>query len=132
MKIIKVVCGIIWDQDKIFIARRKPEKSMGGCWEFPGGKIEANENPEQALERELKEELGMIVKVGEYFCSNLHHYENFSIELIAYQARFIYSTYILTDHDAYEWKVPKELIEYKWADADVPIFEKILNNNTKT
>ncbi len=121
MKIIKVVCGIIWQGDNFFIARRKPEKSLGGYWEFPGGKIEATESPEQALERELIEELGMSVSVGEYFYTNIHNYESFSIELIAYHAKFISSSFILTDHDAYEWINPKDRSNYKFAPADIPI-----------
>ncbi len=129
MKTIKVVCGVIWQEGKIFVARRKPEKSMGGYWEFPGGKIEEGESPEQALERELKEELGMQVAVEDYFCTNLHSYESFAVELIAYKVRFISSSYTLMDHDAYEWKFPKELVEYKWAPADVPIFQKLVKTD---
>jgi 8-oxo-dGTP diphosphatase len=124
-KIISVVCGIIRKDTKLFVALRKAEKPMGGYWEFPGGKIEPHETPEQALERELKEELGMTVKVREHFFTNVHAYENITIELIAYYADFISGSFTLTDHDIYEWKTPEELIDYKWAPADVPIFEKL-------
>lgn len=126
-KTIQVVCGIIWKEDRIFVARRKPEKSMGGYWEFPGGKIELDESPELALARELKEELGMIVTVGDYFCTNIHSYETITIELISYYAYFVQSSYLLTDHDSYEWKLPRELIHYHWAPADIPIFNRLLN-----
>ncbi len=126
MKIVKVVCGIIWQEDKIFIARRKPEKSLGGYWEFPGGKIEHDETPEEALERELKEELGMAVKVGDYFYTNKHDYEKISVELISYQATFVSSSYLLIDHDSFAWITPKDLLNYKLAEADIPIYKKLL------
>lgn len=125
MKVIKVVCGIIWKDGKIFIARRKPEKSLGGYWEFPGGKIEIGEDPKVALARELKEELGMEVKVLNYFGSNLHHYENFSIELIAYICEFIDASYGLTDHDEYEFVSHIEISKYKMAPADLPFVERV-------
>ncbi|MGB1518467.1 MAG: NUDIX domain-containing protein, partial [Crocinitomicaceae bacterium] len=64
--IITVICGIITNAEgKIFIARRKKDKSLGGKWEFPGGKIEKDETQEECLQRELNEELNMQVKVGE-------------------------------------------------------------------
>jgi 8-oxo-dGTP diphosphatase len=130
MKIVKVVCGVIWQDDKVFIAKRKPEKSLGGFWEFPGGKIEENESPELALERELKEELGMTVKVGKYIGQNIHDYDNFSIELMAYRCEFITASFILTDHDEFCFTKPNQLIKYKIAPADLlllPIISQLEN-----
>jgi len=125
MKTVKVVCGIIWKDGKIFIARRKPEKSMGGYWEFPGGKIEQGEDPKEALARELKEELGMEVKVLNHFGSNLHQYESFSIELIAYICEFVNATFELTDHVEWKFITHVELSQYKLAPADLPFVERI-------
>lgn len=125
MKVIKVVCGIIWKDDKVFIARRKPEKSMGGYWEFPGGKIEEGEDPEAALKRELKEELGMNVVVKEYFGTNNHQYENFKIELIGYNCGFVSATFQLTDHDEYKFITPAEILNYRVAAADIPLVKLI-------
>jgi len=118
-KIIKVVCGIIWKENKIFIARRKPEKSLGGYWEFPGGKIEKGEDPETALARELKEELGMEIMVGKYLGENIHNYDTFTIELISHKCEFVSASYQLTDHDAYIFVSPEELLNYKLAPADI-------------
>ena len=127
MDIIKVVCGIIYSGDKVFICRRNANKTLGGFWEFPGGKIEKEEKPELALERELKEELEMGVIVNEYFKTAIHKYEKFTIELIAYKCMFIDANFRLVDHDAYEWVKIKELKDWNLAPADIPIAEELMN-----
>lgn len=118
MKIIKVVCGIIWKDGQVLIARRKPEKSLGGYWEFPGGKLEPNEDASSALVRELKEEMGMSVEKLVYFGSHVYNYETFSIELIGYQCSFVNASFQLTDHDEITFINPKQLLNYKMAPAD--------------
>ena len=123
---IKVVCGIIWKEGKVFITKRKPEKSLGGFWEFPGGKLETDENPESALIRELEEEIGMQVKILNFFSSKIHHYETFSIELIAYECDFIHASFRLTDHDESEFVNPKDLTNYKIAPADLFIVDQLM------
>lgn len=125
MKPIKVVCGIIWKEGKVFIARRKPGKSLAGFWEFPGGKLEEGEEPEPALIRELQEELGMEVKISNHFGNKTHHYESFSIELIAYACEFIVASYNLTDHDEIAFVNPQELSDYQIAPADLFIVEML-------
>lgn len=128
MGTIKVVCGIIYNDDKVLICRRKPEKSLGGYWEFPGGKIEENESDEESLIRELKEELDMEVNIESFFNSSEHSYENFTIELIAYKCSFVSSNFKLTDHDKYEWIEPNKLLDWKLAPADIPIAEELITN----
>jgi 8-oxo-dGTP diphosphatase len=127
MKTIKVVCGIIWKDDKVFIARRKPGKSMGGFWEFPGGKIEKNEKPEFALIRELREEFGMEVKVQNLLASNIHDYVDKTIELSAYACIFNYASFILTDHDSYDFVSINELNNYSFCSADISFVNKLTN-----
>lgn len=122
---IKVVCGIIYQNDKVFICRRKREKSLGGFWEFPGGKIEDGEKHEESLKRELIEELEMEVRVIEYFDSSIYNYENFSIELIAYKCDLIEWNNYLSDHDLFEWVSPIEITKWKLAPADVPLAKKL-------
>jgi 8-oxo-dGTP diphosphatase len=126
MKLIKVVCGIIRKEGQVFIAKRKPEKSQGGYWEFPGGKLEANEHPNIALIRELDEELGMQIKLSKFFGSHVHHYESISIELLAYECEFVSATFKLTDHDEIKFVTPEELRNYKIAPADQFIVDKLL------
>ena len=125
MKVINVVCGIIYQQDKIFIARRKKGKDFVGKWEFPGGKVENEESEKEALCRELLEELGMNVIVDEKIGSNIHHYESYSIKLIAYRCKFVSATFAMTDHDQYKWVTRKILGEFNFTDADIPLIDLI-------
>ncbi len=123
---IDVVCGIISNsEDRIFIARRKAGKSMAGKWEFPGGKLEEGESGLEALKRELIEELGMNVKDILPLTVSVHHYDTFSIRLIAYTCEFVSATYELTDHDAYEWVKPEELTNFDLAEADRPLLSML-------
>lgn len=127
MVIIKVVCGIIYSDDKILICRRKINKFLGGYWEFPGGKIEHDELPEESLFRELEEELGMQVELIQYFNENIHDYGSFKIELIAYRCKYLSASFNLTDHDACEWIYIKDLSKWKLAPADISIAEKLID-----
>ena len=123
---IEVVCGVIYKGDEVFLCRRKPSKQMGGFWEFPGGKIEKDEKPEDALKRELEEEFEMKVEEIEYFYSTIHSYEKFTIRLSAFKCQFIESKYKLTDHDRFEWMSIDSIDSKVLAPADVPILEKLL------
>lgn len=127
METIKVVCGIVWKEGKVFIARRKPEKSLGGYWEFPGGKIEEHEDPKIALDRELKEELGMKVKILDFFGTKIHDYGEFKVELTAYTCELISATYALSDHDHWHYEYPMNLNRVNFAPADIFIIENLLN-----
>ena len=122
---VKVVCGIIYKEGRIFIARKKQGKPLAGFWEFPGGKIEQHESPEEALQRELQEELGMRVSIGDFLGSNVHQYASKKIKLLAYTCLFIDATLALTDHDQIEWVLPEELIHYQLAAADIPFIDLI-------
>ena len=124
---IQVVCGIIFKAEKIFLCRRSSDKLLGGYWEFPGGKIEENENAQDALKRELFEEIAMIVDILDHYITVRHKYENFEIELSAYKCTFKCSNFDLTDHDKYEWLEPKDIQNKKLAPADLPILNKLLS-----
>ncbi len=109
------------NEGKVFLCRRKPEKSQGGSWEFPNGKVEPGESYEDCLKRELLEELDMEVQVKEYFKTVLHDYENFQVELVAFTSLFIRASYTLVDHDQYVWIDVSMLSKMALAPADAPI-----------
>lgn len=101
---------------------------MGGKWEFPGGKLESGESEKSCLERELLEELGMRVEVGERMREHVHAYETFTIRLIAYHCTFLAASYSLTDHDDYAWVMPEELGKYDLTEADVAFVSMLRSN----
>lgn len=127
MKPIRVVCGIIWNARKVFIARRKPEKNLGGFWEFPGGKLEPDEDSILAIQRELHEEFGMNISNIRFFSSHIHEYETFAIELLSYECEFESASFLLTDHDDYVFVRIEELTGFKIAPADKFIVTTLMN-----
>ena len=129
MDTVRVVCGIIFKEDKILLCRRKAEKSLGGYWEFPGGKVEPDESESEALIRELKEELSLQVEIGDHFKTIVHQYEQIQIELIAYTCKFIQADFRLVDHDEIQWVKKKELPNFHLAAADIPISEALVPLN---
>jgi 8-oxo-dGTP diphosphatase len=132
MAIIEVVCGIIFKGNKILLCRRKPDKFLGGYWEFPGGKVEIGEQEEDSLRRELQEELGMKVTVDRHFKTITHHYDTFAIRLISYICKFEEATYKLTDHDQYEWVNQRSLNTWNLAPADIPIANELVASSNVT
>lgn len=87
--------------------------------------MEEGEKPEAALKRELKEELGMEVKVKDYFGTHIHHYENFKIELIAFTCEFVSASFQLTDHDEWCFVTKNEFSKYSFAEADIHFLDLI-------
>lgn len=126
MDTVRVVCGIIFNEEKILLCRRKAEKTLGGYWEFPGGKVEPDESETDALFRELKEELSIKVEIQKHFKTTLHKYEQVQIELIAYGCKFIQADFVLIDHDEILWVKKKELLSFNLAPADVPIAKALI------
>ena len=123
--IIKVTAAILIKDDKIIIAKRKANDYLAEKWEFPGGKIENNETPEQCLKREIKEEFDIIVSVGEHLGSSIYHYDHISIELLAYRTYWESGSINLNDHDEFKWVSLKQLEEYDFAPADIPFVDKL-------
>lgn len=123
---ILVVGAIIERDGTVFAARRNPERSAGGLWEFPGGKVEADETPEQALTRELREELGVDVSIGELVDTSLSNVAGLTIELGCYLTELRGSDPVSsTDHDALTWVPLDQLEELDWAPGDVPIIKRL-------
>ena len=128
---LPVVAAVIYQDQNLLLARRKPGKSMGGYWEFPGGKIEDGETAESALARELKEEFDLQVSVGKHVATHRHDYEHIKIELIAHETKIESGEFQLRDHDAIVWVTPTEASHYKLAPADIPILEQILKTQNE-
>lgn len=123
---IPVAAAIIHQNGKFLIAKRTANKHMAGFWEFPGGKIENNETPENCLLRELDEELKIKVKVIRYLGEHTHDYGTVNILLKAYLCEFIEGQYTLIDHDEVKWVTIDQLSSYPLAPADIP-FIKLLH-----
>jgi len=122
---IPVAAAIIKKGDKFMIAKRSHHKHLGGFWEFPGGKIEADESPEACLIRELNEELKIKVKVIGFFAENIHDYGSVKISLKAFICQFVSGRFTLIDHDEIKWVTAKQLNDHDLAPADIP-FVKLL------
>ena len=123
---ILVVAAIIKKQNKYLIARRASQKAHGGRWEFPGGKIEKGETPEIALERELFEELSIKTRIGPFVISATHDYENFKIELMAYEVTHLSGEFKLSEHDEIAWVTAAEMKAYHMSGADLSIIDHLM------
>ncbi|MTV47715.1 8-oxo-dGTP diphosphatase MutT [Heliobacillus mobilis] len=121
----QVTAAILTQGDHIFIARRKAGSNLAGKWEFPGGKTEPGETPEQCLVREMQEEFGITVAVGGFFEESIYHYENGTIQLLAYWTKWIDGEMTPTVHDDVQWVPIEELKDYEFAPADIPFVEKL-------
>ena len=123
--IIKVTAAILVKDNKIIIAKRGPNDRLANKWEFPGGKVEINETPEQCLKREIKEEFDIDVSVGKYLGSSIYHYDHISIELMAYRTYWENGKIDLKDHDDFKWISLEQLAEFDFAPADLVFVEKL-------
>lgn len=123
LKRIEVVGAVLVHDGRVFAAKRGPGKSMAGYWEFPGGKVKAGETPEDALARELREELQIEVAVGEFLVTATHEADTAVIELSTYLCTIIKDVPVLTEHEESRWLPVSELCDVEWAPADIPTVE---------
>jgi len=124
---INVSCAIIIDNDaRILVAQRSAFMPLPYKWEFPGGKVEWGETPEQSLIREIKEELDISIKIISDLSSNLHAYDDKIIRLIPFICHIAEGEITLKEHQAYRWCNSDELLALDWAEADVAIVKTLL------
>jgi mutator mutT protein len=121
--VLVVACALIDPDGRVLIAQRPAGKSMGGLWEFPGGKVEPGERPEEALIRELSEELGIAVKEPclAPFSFASHAYPDFHLLMPLYVCRRWEGVPQTKEHLALKWVRPKELKDYPMPPADLPL-----------
>jgi len=122
---ISVTAAIIKHDGRILIAKRSSTSSQPNKWEFPGGKIEPGETPEECLKRELWEEFEINVTVGNFFAESVYTYQHGSIKLISYRVFTNDDINILNAHDAVQWVSANQLLEYDLAPADIPIAKEL-------
>ncbi|MBP7642676.1 MAG: (deoxy)nucleoside triphosphate pyrophosphohydrolase [Saprospiraceae bacterium] len=130
MKVIRVTCAIIQQNDQILVTQRSAQMSLPHKWEFPGGKIEVGEDEETCILREIKEELGIDIKLLGRLPSNTHNYGNFIIELIPFMAEYLGGSIDLKEHMDYAWLTFDELVNLDWAPADIPIVECVIQHKS--
>ena len=125
---IDVVCGVIRDVDgNVLACQRAADRHLGGLWEFPGGKVEDGEDPRAALARELSEELGIVVRVGEKFESVVEWADGVvRIRLSGFLCEIIEGKPEPLEHEEIRWCGRDDLPGLDWAKADLPILDELL------
>ena len=121
--ILVVACALIDADGRVLIAQRPSGKAMAGLWEFPGGKLEAGETPEQALIRELQEELAITVREPclAPFTFASHTYPDFQLLMPLYLCRRWEGSPTAREHSALKWVRPRDLSQYPMPPADLPL-----------
>ena len=124
MKNIEVVAAIIEKDGRIF-ATQRGYGDYKDWWEFPGGKIEDGESPEEALKREIQEELKADISVGELLCTVEYDYPKFHLKMHCYICELLSREVTLVEHEAAKWLAKDELDSVKWLPADIEVIEKL-------
>jgi len=129
MKTIRVVAAIASRKGRLLCVHRprNAKEYISMKWEFPGGKIEPGENREQALRREILEELDVEIENLEYFMTVKHTYPDFHLVMHSYTCSIAKGEPVLKEHVALKWLPAKELDQLDWAAADIPIVDKLMS-----
>ena len=127
MKTVRVVGAVIENaQQEILCALRSENMSLPNVWEFPGGKIEEGEQPEETIIREINEELGCSIKVEELIEEVTYSYPHINVNLLTYKARIVAGAPQAKEHAQLKWMPIQELNGLDWAPADIPTVKKLL------
>ena len=124
MKTVRVVAAVIRKDDKIFATQRGYGEFKDG-WEFPGGKIEEGETPEQALAREIKEELDTEIQVGKLIDTIEYDYPSFHLFMDCFWCEIMQGGLELKEHEAARWLSKEDLYSVDWLPADVGVVERV-------
>ena len=124
MKTIRVAAAVIRKDDKIFATQRGYGDLKGG-WEFPGGKIEDGETPQEALKREIEEELDTEILVGELIDTIEYDYPTFHLSMDCFWCEIVEGKLVLKEHEAARWLDRKTIDDVEWLPADVTLVGKI-------
>ena len=122
---IEVVAALIWNENKFMICQRPAHKARGLLWEFVGGKVESGETKEQALIRECKEELDILLSVGDVFMDVIHKYPDITVHLTLFTATIAEGEPQKLEHNDIKWITPREVRKYAFCPADEEILAKI-------
>ena len=123
---LHVSCAIIEQNGTVLAAQRSPAMTLPLKWEFPGGKIEAGESPEECLHRELQEELGVTVVTGAALSPATHSYPDFTVTLYPFTCRLASGQVTMYEHHALQWIELQRMHELDWAAADLPVIWEYL------
>ena len=121
----EVVAALIWQGNKFMICQRPAHKARGLLWEFVGGKVELGETKEQALIRECKEELDVLLSVGDVFMDVVHEYPDLTVHLTLFNATIAEGKPQKLEHNDIQWIAPSEIASYEFCPADEEILHKI-------
>ena len=124
MKQIEVVAAIIRKDDEIF-ATQRGYGDFKDWWEFPGGKMEVGETPEEALVREIREELSAEISVDEFLCTVEYDYPQFHLKMHCYLCLLLSEALHLNEHEAAKWLTKYEIRTVKWLPADLEVIEEV-------
>ena len=126
MKSIEVVAAIIQEKD-YFLATKRGYGEFKGLWEFPGGKINSTESNEDALVREIKEELNCDIQIDKYLLTIEYDYPSFHLIMHCYLGKLL-SSFTLLEHDDYQWLDKSSLMDVNWLEADIEVVDYLLKN----
>ena len=124
--LVDVVAALIWDGHRFMICQRPAHKARALLWEFVGGKVESGETKEEALVRECREELAVVLSVGEKFMSVVHAYPDLTVRLTVFHAAIQSGVPQKLEHNAIQWITKEEIPQYAFCQADVAVLHRIM------
>ena len=132
-KELRVTAALLVHNQKILIAQRNNTGRFANKWEFPGGKIDPGETPQEGLQRELQEELGLTATVGDLFSETLYCFDQGKIRQYTYWASPVSppADLCLSEHQAIAWVLPQEIAHYEFAGADLAVAKLILDQGVQ-